>query len=111
MSGKDKAAIAARTRMGKASGTDLAGYDAQLATTRMFFQAADAVSFTRSTELVDTMKHVAGFSFDHGLLGEGAPDAGFIGIAFPGNKSIGDKANIKLRFDDTYMAMAADGKL
>jgi len=111
MSGNDKAAIAARTRMGKASGTDLAGYDAQLATTRMFYQAADAVSFTRSTELVETMKHVAGFSFDHGLLGEGAPDAGFIGIAFPGDASIGDKANIKLRFDDAYMAMAADGKL
>ena len=111
MSGKDKAAIAARTRMGKASGTDLAGYDAQLATTRMFYQAADAVSFTRSAELVDTMKHVAGFSFDHGLLGEGAPDAGFIGIAFPGDQSIGDKANIKLRFDDAYMAMAADGRL
>jgi NitT/TauT family transport system substrate-binding protein len=111
MSGKDKAAVAARTRMGKASGTDLAGYDAQLATTRMFYQAADAVAFTRSAELVDTMKHVAGFSFDHGLLGEGAPDAGFIGIAFPGGKTLGDKANVKLRFDDAYMAMAADGKL
>ncbi len=111
MSGKDKAAVAARTQMGKASGTDLAGYDAQLATTRMFYQAAEAVSFTRGAELVDTMKHVAKFSFDHGLLGEGAPDAGFIGISFPGDKSLGDKANIKLRFDDAYMAMAADDKL
>jgi NitT/TauT family transport system substrate-binding protein len=111
MSGKDQAAVAARTRMATASGTDLAGYDAQLATTRMFYQAADAVSFTRSAELVDTMKHVAQFSFDHGLLGEGAPDADFIGIAFPGDKSLGDKANVKLRFDDAYMAMAADGKL
>ena len=35
----------------------------------------------------------------------------FIGIGFPGGKSIGDTGNLKLRFDDTYMAMAADGKL
>jgi NitT/TauT family transport system substrate-binding protein len=111
MSGKGKAAVAARTQMGKASGTDLAGYDAQLATTRMFYQAADAVAFTRSAALLDTMKRVATFSFDHGLLGEGAADAGFIGIAFPGGKTLGNKANVKLRFDDTYMAMAADGKL
>ena len=111
MSGKDKAAVAARTQMGKASGTDLAGYDAQLATTRMFYQPADAVAFTRSAELVGTMKHVAKFSYDHGLLGEGAADAGFIGIAFPGGKSIGDEDNIKLRFDDTYMGMAADDAL
>jgi len=57
------------------------------------------------------MKNVAGFSFDHGLLGEGAPDAGFIGVAYPGGKVSGDKGNVKLRFDDAYMSMAADGKL
>ena len=39
MSGDDAAGKAARTAMGKASGTDLAGYDAQLATTRMFYKA------------------------------------------------------------------------
>ena len=57
------------------------------------------------------MKHVAQFSFDHGLLGEGAPDAGFIGIAFPDGKVQGSKDNVKLRFDAEYMGMAADGKL
>jgi NitT/TauT family transport system substrate-binding protein len=111
MSGSDKAGMAARTHMAKASGTDLAGYEAQLATTRMFYKAADAVTFVQSADLIKTMENVAGFSFDHGLLGEGAPDAGFIGMAFPGGKQIGDAGNIKLRFDDTYMAMAADGKL
>ena len=44
-------------------------------------------------------------------LGEGAPDSGFIGTVYPGGKLVGDKGNVKLRFDDTYMAMAADGKL
>jgi NitT/TauT family transport system substrate-binding protein len=111
MSADDDAAVEARTHMATASGTDLAGYDAQLASTRMFYQAADAVEFVRSEDLSKTMENVAGFSFDHGLLGEGAPDAGFIGIGFPGGKSIGDTGNLKLRFDDTYMAMAAEGKL
>jgi NitT/TauT family transport system substrate-binding protein len=54
---------------------------------------------------------VAQFSFDHGLLGEGAQDAGFIGVAFPGGKHIGDAGNLKLRFNSEYMAMAAAGKL
>jgi len=100
----------ALTFMAKASGTDLAGYQAQLDSTKMFYDAADALAFTNSAELIDTMKHVAGFSFDHGLLGEGAPDAGFIGIETPAGV-VGDPANIKLRFDPTYMQMAAEGKL
>jgi NitT/TauT family transport system substrate-binding protein len=32
-------------------------------------------------------------------------------MAFPGGKTLGSKDNVKLRFDATYMAMAADGKL
>jgi NitT/TauT family transport system substrate-binding protein len=111
MSKDDEAGKAARTHMAKASGTDLAGYDAQLATTKMFYQPADAVAFTESGKLVETMEHVARFSFDHGLLGEGAADAGFIGIAFPGGKTIGSEDNLKLRFTSEYMAMAAEGKL
>jgi NitT/TauT family transport system substrate-binding protein len=34
-----------------------------------------------------------------------------IGIEFPGGKILGNKANVKLRFDATYMKMAADKKL
>jgi NitT/TauT family transport system substrate-binding protein len=111
MAKDDPAGVAARTQMAKASGTDLAGYDAQLATTKMFYQAADAVTFTQSPELIRTMEQVAQFSFDHGLLGEGAPDAGFIGMAFPGGKTLGDTGNTQLRFDASYMQLAADGKL
>lgn len=111
MSKDDAAGKAARTAMGKASGTDLAGYDAQLATTRMFYKAADAVAFAISPALPETMKHVAQFSFDHGLLGEGAADAGVVGIAFPDAKVQGNPANVKLRFDAEYMRMAAEGKL
>jgi len=110
MSGSDKKAIDARTTMGKASGTDLKGYEAQLASTKMFYEAKDAVEFTNSKALKDTMAKVAGFSFQHGLLGEGAPDSTFIGIETPAG-IFGDEKNVKLRFDPSYMQMAADGKL
>lgn len=110
MSGSDDKAIAAKTMMGKASGTDLAGYDAQLASTKMFYTAGDAVNFVNSDTLKTTMEYVAKFSFDHGILGEGAADASFIGIETPSGV-YGDKNNIQLRFDPSYMKMAADGKL
>jgi NitT/TauT family transport system substrate-binding protein len=102
--------MAAKMSMAEASGTDLAGYDAQLASTKMFYKAKDAVSFTNSAKVKETMKYVAEFSFKHGLLGEGAADAGFIGIDTPAGV-YGDKSNIKFRFNPAYMTMAADGKL
>ena len=110
MSDAGQAGIAARTAMGSASGTDLAGYESQLASTKMFYSAAKAVEFTKSAALKTTMKNVAEFSFAHGLLGEGAPDAGFIGIETPAGV-FGNSGNIKFRFDPSYMQMAADGKL
>lgn len=101
---------AVREHMGKASGTDLAGYEAQLASTKMFYSPQEAVDFVNSPDLKTTMEYVAKFSFEHGLLGEGAPDAGFIGIETP--KGIfGDSSNVQLRFDPSYMKMAADGAL
>ena len=98
------------TQLAVASGTDLAGYKAQLNSTKMFYAAADAVTFTNSKDLLKTMEYVAEFSFDHGLLGEGAADAGIIGIETPAGV-FGDKGNIKLRFTGSYMKMAADGAL
>jgi NitT/TauT family transport system substrate-binding protein len=111
MSKDDEAGIKARTAMAEASGTDLAGYDAQLATTQMFYKPADAVAFANEGGLVDTMNFVAEFLYDHGILGEGADSPDFVGMAFPGDKTLGDTGNLKLRFDPSYMAMAADGML
>lgn len=99
-----------RAHMGEASGTDLAGYEAQLASTQMFYSPTDAVDFVNSAELKTTMEYVANFSFEHGLLGEGAADAGFIGIETPSGV-FGNSGNIQLRFDPSYMQMAADGSL
>ncbi|MBJ7537628.1 putative urea ABC transporter substrate-binding protein [Marinomonas transparens] len=110
MSGTDQAAMDARSAMAEASETDLEGYDAQLASTEMFYTPKSALDLTNSKELFSTMKNVAEFSFDHGILGDGAPDAGAIGIEMPAGV-YGDKGNIKLRFNPTYMQMAADGTL
>jgi NitT/TauT family transport system substrate-binding protein len=57
------------------------------------------------------MDLVRQFSFSHGLLGEGAKSADAVGIGFPGGGTLGDPANVKLRFTDTWMQQAADGKL
>jgi len=101
----------AKTQMAEASGTDLAGYEAQLAATQMFYTPQPAVEFVRSDALRETMANVTAFSFEHGLLGEGAPDAGYIGIELPGGEVLGSTTNVKLRFTDIYMSLAADGEL
>ncbi|MEL6449999.1 MAG: putative urea ABC transporter substrate-binding protein [Pseudomonadota bacterium] len=99
------------TAMAEASGTDLDGYKAQLASTEMFYNPADAVAFTQSAELPATMVSVAEFLFDKGILGEGAPSADFVGVAYPDGSTTGDPANVMFRYDTTYMQMAADGAL
>lgn len=110
MSANDKTGIAARTAMAVASGTDLAGFDVQVASTKMFYAPSAALTLVNSDELLQTMQKVAEFSYAHGILGDGAPDATFIGVEGPLG-IYGDKKNVKLRFDTTYMQMAAEGKL
>ncbi len=102
---------AAREAMAKLSGTDLAGFDAQLKTTRMFYTPKEAVTFAKSADLVKTMELVRTFCFEHNLLGEGVKSKDAIGIAFPSGETMGRKANVKLRFDAAFTQMAADGKL
>ncbi|MCB5200093.1 putative urea ABC transporter substrate-binding protein [Loktanella sp. TSTF-M6] len=101
----------ALTAMAEAAGTDLAGYQAQLAVTEMFYDPADAVAQASSPDLPTTMTTVAEFLFDKGILGVNAPSADFVGIAYPGDVVTGDADNVMFRFDTTYMQMAADGAL
>lgn len=102
---------AAREAMGTASGTDLAGFEAQLAATKLFDKPADAVAFTSSPNLPKTMDLVRNFLFEKGLLGNGAPSADVIGIEMPDGKVLGDSGNVKLRFTETYMKAAVEGSL
>jgi NitT/TauT family transport system substrate-binding protein len=94
--------------MAAASGTDLAGYQAQLKTTHLFWtcRQPDVYLLAGSGE-----NHAARgqFSFDKGLLGDGAQSADFIGMTFPGNVT-GRCANVKLRFDDSFVKLAAAGQ-
>jgi NitT/TauT family transport system substrate-binding protein len=107
----DAAAKAAQTAMAKASGTDLAGFASQLATTRLFVTPAEAYQFVTGDSVIKTMDLVRRFSFDHGILGQGASSVDVVGIQFPAAKTLGDTRNIKMRFDPTYTKMAMDGTL
>lgn len=101
----------AREAMGKASGTDLAGFEAQLAATKLFVTAEEATAFTRSPEIASTMDKIRRFLFEHSLLGNNAKSVDAVGIEFADGKVLGDKKKVKLRFSDVYMAAAAGGKL
>jgi NitT/TauT family transport system substrate-binding protein len=107
----DAAGKAAQAAMAKASGTDPAGFASQLVTTHLFATPADAYAFTVADGVIKTMDLVRHFSFDHGILGQGATSVDAVGIQFPAGRSLGDTRNLKMRFDPTYMKMAMDGQL
>lgn len=107
----DAAGVEARAAMAQLAGTTPELYDAQLATTFMYYDPAQAVAATQDKALVETMSRVRDFSFAQGLFGQGASSADAIGMAFPGRVTLGDKNNIMLRFNETYMQMAANGDL
>lgn len=111
MAGDDAEAREIRTRLGEASGTDLEGYDRQLAGMRMFYDPAAAVDFIESEQARAAMTQVRDFSFRQGLLGQGAPSPEFIGIAFPGGEVLGNAGNVRLRFTSEFMRMADEGAL
>jgi NitT/TauT family transport system substrate-binding protein len=107
----DAAGRTARAAMAKAAGTTDASFADQLRTTHLYATAKDAAAYAENPDLVTVTDRVRQFSFAHGLFGPGAKSVDAIGIAFPGGKTLGDPHNVKLRFDPSYMKMAADGKL
>ena len=111
MSGRDKAANDALEAMAKASGATLAEFKAQLATTALFYNPAEAAKFASGPDLKKTMEQVRTFTFSKGLFGKGAKSKDFVGIQFADKSVLGDTKNVKLRFDALVMQLAADGKL
>ncbi len=109
MSGSGPETDAAIAAMAEASETDADGYKAQLATTAMFYQPQAAVDYATSAEIQEKMGFVREFSFDKGLLGESVASADEVGVGYPGDTGAAD--NAKMRFDVSYMQMAADGAL
>ena len=111
MSDKGKPADAAVEYMAKFCGATVPEFRAQLATTAMFYKAADAAAFAAGQDVKKTMEQIRSFTFSKGLFGKGAKSKDFVGIAFPDGTVLGNKGNVKLRFEATYMKMAGDGKL
>jgi NitT/TauT family transport system substrate-binding protein len=101
---------AAREAMAKLSGTDLAGFEGQLKTTHMYYDPKDAAAFVSGPDLVKSIDLVRAFCFEHNLFGEKVTSKDAVGIETP-TKTLGSTKNVKLRFDPTYMQLAADGKL
>jgi NitT/TauT family transport system substrate-binding protein len=97
--------------MAKASGTDLKGFEEQLATTKLFSDPKDAVAFTNGGDLKTTTERVSKFLFEKSLLGKDAKTEGAVGVEFPDKTVFGDKGNVKFRYDATFMNEAAEGKL
>ena len=95
--------------MAKGAGTTPESLEEQLATTYFYANARDAASYMESPDLLTVTDRVRQFSFAQGLFGPAATSVDTIGIEFPFGKVLGDKSHIKLRFDPTYMKMAATG--
>lgn len=85
------------------AGGSLDDYNAQLKTTEMFYTKADAKKFFESGDVKKTMEFVRSFSFDKGLYPEGSSSKDDIGILFPDGSVMGNKDNIKLRFDTSFL--------
>jgi len=111
MSADTEEAKTARAAMAKLAGTTPDVFEAQLATTYLYSDPAGAVAATSDPALIETMKKVRDFSFSQGLFGQGARSADAVGMAFPGGEVLGDADNVTLRFDATYMQMAADDEV
>ncbi len=112
MSKRGPAGDEAIKAMAEASGDiTVTEYKSQLKTTAMFYTPQAAVDYTSSGEIKEKMNFVRQFCFSHGLLGEGVPSVDVVGISYPDGTVQGDKNNVKMRFDTTYMEMAAKGEL
>jgi NitT/TauT family transport system substrate-binding protein len=111
MTRTDAAGKAARAAMAKAAGTSEASFDEQLKTTHLYARAQDAAAYAENPDLITVTDRVRQFSFAHGLFGPSAKSVDAIGISFAGGKALGDPKNVKLRFDPSYMKLAASGKL
>ncbi|MGD8175892.1 putative urea ABC transporter substrate-binding protein [Marinimicrobium sp. ARAG 43.8] len=111
MNADDAEAKAAKQMMAAAAGTDLDGYQVQLDATELFYTPQQKLDFLTSEQAEKTMSFVTEFSFRHGLLGEGAPAPDAIGIELPDGEIWGNKNNVKMRFNNHFTQMAADGEL
>lgn len=89
----------------------LGSYKEQLSTTHLMYKPQEAFTMATSAGLKDKMNLVRQFCFSHGLLGNATKSANDIAIKYPDGTVQGKTERVRLRFDSTYMQMAAGGKL
>ena len=89
----------------------LPSYKEQLSTTHMMYTAKEAAGMADSAGIKEKMNLVRQFCFTHGLLGTGVKSPDDVAIKYPDGSAQGRADRVRLRFDDTYMKMAAGGKL
>ena len=92
----------------EASEDTLASYKEQLSTTHMFYTAPSAaLEMTKSAQLKKTMELVRQFCFIARPAGRQDQFARRCGHRFPDGSVQGKKDRVRLRFDASYMQMAA----
>jgi NitT/TauT family transport system substrate-binding protein len=96
----------ARASMAKASGTDLAGFESQMKTTKFMLTAQEAQSFVIDPKLKSSFDAIRKLLFAKGLYPKGAKSEDDIGIEFADGSVVGSKDNVKLRFTADYLAPA-----
>ncbi|VXB26524.1 Urea carboxylase-related ABC transporter, periplasmic substrate-binding protein [Pseudomonas sp. 8BK] len=101
----------ARAKMASAAGTTPEDFSQQLDTLRSFYSPRYALAFARANKMPELMQRVAQFADQQKLLGNDGKGLDKLGIAFSGERSLGNADNILLRFDGRYMQMAADKQL
>jgi len=107
----EKAQMEAIAFMAEQAGGTVEQFKDQLKTTAMFYTPEEAMAYTNPEDLRKTMNYVRAFSFNKGLYGEGMESPDELGIALPDGTILGNKDNVKLRFDHSVMQLALDGAL
>lgn len=77
----------------------------------MFYQPQAAAQFGKSPELKQKMALVRQFCFDHGLLGKSVGSVDDVAIRYPDGSVQGKSDRVRLRFETTYMDLAAQNNL
>lgn len=111
MSGGDERAEQMIADLADMSGGSVEEYKAQLESTKMYYDPAEALELLTSKRHQTTWDFVRTFSYDVGLFGEQAQSPDFVGIEFPDGTVLGDPDNIQLRIDASFTEMAVKGEL
>jgi NitT/TauT family transport system substrate-binding protein len=99
------------TAVAAVSEDTLSSYKEQLNTTHLMYKPQEAFTMATSSGLKDKMNLVRQFCFSHGLLGDSTKSADDIAIKYPDGSVQGKPDRVRLRFDSTYMQLAAGGNL